>query len=65
MDKGAPAKLWDGVPWHRPVMDKARAFTIQQPWYGVLAGGHVPELYESTVQDRVCRVADFSFCATL
>ena len=50
MDKGAPAKLWDNVAWHRPVMDKARAFTVQEPWYGMLAGGHVPEIFEATQQ---------------
>ena len=25
MDRGAPAKLWDGSTSHRPVMDKTRA----------------------------------------
>ena len=28
IDRGAPAKLWDGSTWHRPVMEKTRAFTI-------------------------------------
>ena len=53
VDKEACAKLWDSVCWHRPVMDKARAFTVQQPWYSILAGAHVPEVFDATVQVQV------------
>lgn len=51
IDKGAPAKLWDGVTWHRPVMDKSRAFSVPSPWYGFICGGHIPELFNATLQD--------------
>ena len=50
MDKAAAGKLWDGITWHRPVMDKTRAFTINKPWYGILAGAHIPELFHATLQ---------------
>ena len=51
IDKGAPAKLWDGVTWHRPVMDKSRAFTVPSPWYGFIAGARIPELFRATTTD--------------
>lgn len=51
VDKGAAGKLWDGSPWHRPVMDKSRAFSIERPWYSILAAGHVPEMVQATLRD--------------
>ena len=51
MDRAAPSKLWDGVTWHRPVMDKSRAFTVEDPWYGFLCGGHVIDLYKAMQAD--------------
>ena len=51
VDKGAPGKLWDGSPWHRPVMDKTRAFTIPRPWYSILAAGHIPKTFAATSKD--------------
>lgn len=51
VDKGAPAKLWDSVAWHRPVMDKSRAFSVDRPWYAICAGAHVPELFKATLND--------------
>ena len=33
-----PAKLWDGSTWHRPGMDKTRAFTVPNPWFGCFSG---------------------------
>ena len=49
VDKGVPAKLWDNTTWHRPVLDKARAFTVLSPWFGILAGGHIPEMFDATL----------------
>ena len=51
IDRGATAKLWDSVTWHRPVMEKRRAFTVPNPWYGFLCGGHIPELYRACFND--------------
>ena len=51
IDRAAPAKLWDGSDWHRPVMDKTRAFTVHRPWFGCCSGGHIPEMHRATVQD--------------
>ena len=51
IDKAAPAKLWDGATWFRPVMDKTRAFEVVNPWFGCLCGGHVPELFHATLKD--------------
>lgn len=51
VDAGAAGKLWDGSPWHGPVMDKTRAFTIERPWYSILAAGHVPEMFQATQRD--------------
>ena len=45
IDRGAPAKLWDGSTWHRPVMDKTRAFTVPHPWFGCFSAGHIPEMH--------------------
>ena len=53
VDAGAPAKLWDGRVWARPVLDKSRAFTIEHPWLSILAAGHVPEIFKATVNDRI------------
>jgi hypothetical protein len=50
-DKGAPGKLWDNATWHRPVMDRSKAFTVENPWYGFIAGGHVEELAKATAHD--------------
>jgi hypothetical protein len=52
IDGAAPAKLWDGVTWHRPVMDKTRAFTVCEPWWGFLCGAHVMDLYRATLADH-------------
>ena len=51
IDKDVPAKLWDSVTWHRPVMDRTQAFTVPSPWYGFVPGGHIPELFHATQQD--------------
>lgn len=51
VDKGAAGKLWDSSPWHRPVMEKTRAFTIERAWYSILAAGHVPEVFDATRKD--------------
>ena len=51
IDRAAPAKLWDGATWLRPVMDKSRAFEVVNPWFGVLCGGHVPEVFRATQRD--------------
>lgn len=51
IDRAAPAKLWDGSDWHRPVMDKTRAFTVHKPWFGCCSGGHIPEMHKATLQD--------------
>ena len=51
IDKGVPAKLWDGVTWHRPVMEKTRAFSVTTPWYGFLVGAHVPEMFRALTSD--------------
>ena len=51
VDKGAPGKLWDGEVWHRPAMDKSRAFSVLSPWFGIIAGGHVPEMFKATQAD--------------
>lgn len=32
-------------------MDKTRAFTIDRPWYSILAAGHVPEVFNATCRD--------------
>lgn len=32
-------------------MDKTRAFTIDRPWYSILAAGHVPEVFNATQRD--------------
>lgn len=61
VDKGAPAKLWDGVTWHRPVMDKTKAFTVHSPGYGIVAGGHVPEIFDATLQDCLTCDSNFAF----
>ena len=41
IDKGVVGKLWDSVAWHRPAMDKRRAITVPNLWWGFIAGGHV------------------------
>lgn len=51
IDKGAPAKLWDNATWHRPVMEKSRAFSVYSPWFGSCCAGHVPELFRATKDD--------------
>jgi hypothetical protein len=51
IDRAAPAKLWDSSTWHRPVMDKTRAFTVQRPWFGCCSGGYIPEMHRATAQD--------------
>ena len=51
VDKAVPGKLWDGNTWHRPVMDKAKAFTVESPWFGFIAGAHIPETYKATLHD--------------
>ena len=51
VDKGAAGKLWDSSPWHRPVTEKTRAFTIERAWYSILAAGHVPEVFDATRKD--------------
>eukprot|EP00959_Pyramimonas_sp_CCMP1952_P203650 4258412-Pyramimonas_sp.AAC.1 len=52
IDGGVVAKLWDGLTWHRPVMEKRRAFEVKDPWWGLIAGGHVPELHKAIVNDH-------------
>ena len=32
-------------------MDKSRAFCVATPWYGFLAGAHIPELLAATSND--------------
>jgi hypothetical protein len=32
-------------------MDKTKAFSLSRPWYGILSGGHVPEMFKATVSD--------------
>ncbi|CAK0832518.1 unnamed protein product [Prorocentrum cordatum] len=51
VDKAVPGKLWDGNAWHRPVMDKARAFSVDAPWFGFIAGAHIPETFKATIND--------------
>lgn len=51
VDKAVPGKLWDGNVWHRPVMDKSRAFTVESPWFGFIAGAHIPEVFKATLND--------------
>ena len=51
IDKGAPAKLWDGRTWHRSVLEKSRAFSIPCPWLSLLCAGHIPEVFKATVKD--------------
>ena len=51
VDSSAPAKLWDGRAWHRPVLDKSRAFDILKPWMSILCAGHVPEVFHATLKD--------------
>ena len=51
IDSSAVAKVWDGVSWDRPVMDKHRAFTVENPWLGFITGGHVAETFKATVKD--------------
>ena len=68
IDRAAPAKLWDGSDWHRPVMDKTRALTVHKPWFGCFScfsGGHIPEMHKATVQGvfgLVCPPAMESHC---
>ena len=38
IDKGVPGKLWDGDVWHRPVMDKSKAYSVMKPFFGFLCG---------------------------
>ena len=52
IDSGVVAKLWDGLTWHRPVMEKRRAFEVEDPWWGFIAGGYVPELHKATLNDH-------------
>ena len=51
VDKAVPGKLWDGNVWHRPVMDKSRAFTVERPLFGFIAGAHIPEIFKATIND--------------
>ena len=51
VDAGVPGKLWDGVEWNRPVMDKNRAFSVASPWFGILCAGHVPEVFKAMRAD--------------
>ena len=51
VDKAVPGKLWDGIVWHRPVMEKSSAFTVERPWFGILAGAHIPEVFKATFSD--------------
>lgn len=51
VDKAVPGKLWDGNAWHRPVMDKSRAFSVEAPWFGFIAGAHIPEIFKATLSD--------------
>ncbi|CAK0824195.1 unnamed protein product, partial [Prorocentrum cordatum] len=51
VDKVVPGRLWDGNAWHRPVMDKARAFSVDAPWFGFVAGAHIPETFKATIND--------------
>ena len=51
VDKAVPGKLWDGNAWHRPAMGKARVLPIDWPWFGFIAGGHVPRIFKATLND--------------
>ena len=53
VDASAPAKLWDGRVWARPVLDKMRAFLIPSPWFSIFSAGHVPELCKATLTDKL------------
>ena len=50
IDKGVPGKLWDALIWDRPVMSSQKAFTIPDPWFGFLCGGHIPDLFNHLQQ---------------
>ena len=50
IDKGVPGKRWDAVIWDRPVMSSQKAFTIPDPWFGFLCGGHIPDLFNHLQQ---------------
>jgi hypothetical protein len=65
MDNGVAGKLWDGATWSRPVMDKSRAFDVETPWYGILAGGHIPEVFKATLQATLVfvRAVTLSCCS--
>ena len=52
MDSAVAGKLWDGATWHRPVMDKSRAFTVKEPWFGIFSAGHVPDLFKAMQEAR-------------
>lgn len=73
VDAGAAGKLWDGSPWHRPVIEKTRAFTIERSWYSIFAAGHVPEVFHATQRDAfglrgrltVCKVELRLLCCNI
>ena len=48
---GATAKLWDPSTWHRPVMEKRRAFTVVNPWCGFICRGHFTDIIRATSND--------------
>ena len=51
IDSSAVAKIWDGVTWDRPVMDKHRAFSVRDPWLGFITGAHIGDTFKATVRD--------------
>ena len=51
IDSGVVAKCWDGTQWDRPVMDKAKAFTVPEPWLGIITAGHISESFKATQKD--------------
>ena len=47
IDKGVAGKLWDASTWHRPVMNGAKAFTVEHMFFSICNAGHIPEIYEA------------------
>ena len=46
VDAAVAGKLWDGVTWHRPVMNGSNAFTVPDCFFSMCNAGHVPDLYD-------------------
>eukprot|EP00959_Pyramimonas_sp_CCMP1952_P401446 8411673-Pyramimonas_sp.AAC.1 len=59
VDKAVPGKLWDGPIWHWPVMDKAKAFTVESPWFWLRCRGAHPRNLQSHPQRRLLSAGAF------